>query len=93
MSLLSGVKDSCEMKTVDKLNNAIKTLDSSRGHEVVVYANQALREMGKNNSVGKYDRVVMGARSTLGESLLPSDELKKVVKREVERLLKKYNLD
>lgn len=49
--------------------------------------------MGKNNSVGKYDRVVMGARSTLGESLLPSDELKKVVKREVERLLKKYNLD
>lgn len=81
------------MKTIDKLNNAIKTLDSSRGHEVVTYANQALREMGKNNSVGKYDRVVMGARSTLGESLLPSDELKKVVKREVERLLKKYNLD
>ena len=63
------------------------------GHEVVVYANQALKEMGKNNSVGKYDRVVMGVRSTLGESLLPSDELKKVVKREVERLLKKYNLD
>ena len=93
MSLLSGVKDSCEMKTIDKLNNAIKTLDASRGHEVVVYANQALSEMGKNNSVGKYDRVVMGVRSILGESLLPSDELKKVVKREVERLLKKYNLD
>ena len=81
------------MKSVDKLNNAIKTLDASRGHEVVVYANQALKEMGKNNSVGKYDRVVMGVRSILGESLLPSDELKKVVKREVERLLKKYNLD
>lgn len=28
MSLLSGVKDSCEMKTIDRLNNAIKTLDS-----------------------------------------------------------------
>ena len=76
-----------------KVYKTFKTLDASRGHEVVVYANQALREMGKNNSVGKYDRVVMGARSTLGESLLPSDELKKVVKREVERLLKKYNLD
>ena len=81
------------MKTIDKLNKAIKALDASRGHEVVVYANQALSEMGKNNSVGKYDRVVMGVRSILGESLLPSDELKKVVKREVERLLKKYNLD
>ena len=31
------------MKSVDKLNNAIKTLDASRGHEVVVYANQALK--------------------------------------------------
>ena len=81
------------MKSVDKLNNAIKTLDASVGHEVVVYADQALREMGKNNSVGKYDRVVRGVRSLLGESLLPPDELKKVVKREVERLLKKYNLD
>ena len=81
------------MKTVDKLNKAIKMFDASRGHEVVTYANQALSEMGKNNSVGKYDRVVMGARSILGESLLPSDELKKAVKREVERLLKKYNLD
>ena len=81
------------MKAIDKLNKAIKTLDVSTRHEVVVYANQALSEMGKNNSVGKYDRVVMGVRSLLGESLLPPDELKKVVKREVERLLKKYNLD
>ena len=81
------------MKSIDKLNNAIKTLDSSTRHEVVTYANQALSEMGKNNSVGKYDRVVMGVRSLLGESLLPPDELKKSVKREVERLLKKYNLD
>ena len=31
------------MKAIDKLNNAIKTLDASRGHEVVVYANQALK--------------------------------------------------
>ena len=81
------------MKAIDKLNNAIKTLDAGVRHEVVVYADQALREMGKNNSVGKYDRVVRGVRSLLGESLLPPDELKKVVKREVERLLKKYNLD
>ena len=28
MSLLSGVKDSCEMKAADRLNNAIKALDS-----------------------------------------------------------------
>lgn len=82
-----------DMKAIDKLDKAIKSLDSSRGHEVITYANQALSEMGKNNSVGKYDRVVMGVRSTLGESLLSSDELKKAVKREVERLLKKYNLD
>ena len=81
------------MKSVDKLNNAIKTLDASIRHEVVVYANQALSEMGKNDSVGKYDRVVRGVRSILGESLLTPDELKKSVKREVERLLKKYNLD
>ena len=82
-----------DMKTSDRLDRAIHTLDASVGHEVIVYADQALREMGKNNSVGKYDRVVRGVRSLLGESLLPPDELKKVVKREVERLLKKYNLD
>lgn len=83
------------MKAIDKLDNSIKMLDEAagRGSEVVTYANKALSEMGKNNSVGKYDRVVMGVRSTLGESLLSSDELKKAVKREVERLLKKYNLD
>ena len=90
---LRDIRKVYDMKAIDKLNNAIKTLDASRGHEVVTYANQALKEMGKNNSVGKYDRVVMGVRSILGESLLPSDELKKVVKREVERLLKKYNLE
>lgn len=90
---LRDIRKVYDMKAIDKLDNAIKALDSSRGHEVVTYANQALSEMGKNNSVGKYDRVVMGVRSTLGESLLSSDELKKAVKREVERLLKKYNLD
>lgn len=89
---LRDVRKVYDMKATDKLDNAIKALDSSRCHEVVTYANQALSEMGKNNSVGKYDRVVMGVRSTLGESLLPSDELKKTVRREVERLLKKYNL-
>lgn len=89
---LRDIRKVYDMKTTDKLDNAIKALDSSRGHEVVTYANQALSEMGKNNSVGKYDRVVMGVRSTLGESLLPPDELKKAVKREAERLLKKYNL-
>lgn len=89
---LRDIRKVYDMKAIDKLNNAIKALDSSRGHEVVTYANQALSEMGKNNSVGKYDRVVMGVRSTLGESLLPPDELKKTVKHEVERLLKKYNL-
>lgn len=90
---LRDIRKVHDMKTIDKLDKAIRTIDASRGHEVVTYANQALSEMGKNNSIGKYDRVVMGVRSTLGESLLSSDELKKAVKREVERLLKKYNLD
>lgn len=81
------------MKTIDKLDRAIHTIDSSRGHEVVTYAYVALNEMGKNNATGKYDRVVKGVKSILGESFLPSYELKQATKREVERLLKKYNLD
>ena len=34
MSLLSGVKDSCEMKTIDKLDRAIKALDEDKAYSV-----------------------------------------------------------
>lgn len=61
------------------------------GRMVVRYAEDILREMGKNNSTGRYDRVVQGCRSTLGQSLLEGDKLKDAVRKEVERLLKKYN--
>lgn len=74
-----------------KENAPVRTSDASKGHEVVVYAEQVLKEMGKNNSTGKYDKVVQGVRSLLGQSLLDGDKLKNAVRQEVERLLKKYN--
>lgn len=74
-----------------KENVPVRTSDASKGHEVVVYAEQVLKEMGKNNSTGKYDKVVQGVRSLLGQSLLDGEKLKNAVRQEVERLLKKYN--
>ena len=63
-------------------------------HIIVSYAEGILKDMGKNNSTGKYDRIVQGVKSILGETLLPpGDKLKSAVTKEVERLLKKYNLD
>lgn len=75
-------------KTMDK---AIKACDS-KGHEVVVYAEKYLNELGKNNSVGKYDKIVQGVRSLLSQSLLDGKELYNAVKSEVDRLLKKYKM-
>ena len=46
--------------------------------------------MGKNNSIGKYDKVVSAMRQLYGQSLLPDDKLKEVIRRELPRLLKKY---
>lgn len=75
-------------KTMDR---AIKVCDS-KGHEVVAYTEKYLREIGKNNSVGKYDKIVQGVRSLLSQSLLSGEDLYKAVKKETDRLLKKYNL-
>ena len=76
------------IKTIDK---AIKACDS-KGREVVVYTEKYLREIGKNNSIGKYDKIVQGVRSLLSQSLLSGEELYRAVKKETDRLLKKYNM-
>lgn len=60
------------------------------GHKVVVFTNQILNELGKNNSIGKYDRVVQAMRSLYSESLLPDDELKSLIRKKVPEYIKKY---
>lgn len=60
------------------------------GHKVVVFTNQVLNEMGKNNSIGKYDRVVQAMRSLYSESLLPDNELKELIRKKVPEYIKKY---
>ena len=74
------------------LDEAIKVCDASTGHKVVVFVENYLRSIGKNNSTGKYDKIVQGVRSLLSESLLDDDGLKKAAEHEADRLLKKYNL-
>lgn len=59
-------------------------------HKVVVFTNQVLNELGKNNSIGKYDRVVQAMRSLYSESLLPDDELKTLIRKKVPEYIKKY---
>lgn len=75
-------------KGYDSIND-----EPTRGRMIVIYAEEYLRELGKNNSVGKYDRVIQGARQLLKEGFLEGDALKKATRREVDRLLKKYALD
>lgn len=75
-----SVKDTCET-------------EDATGHEVVVRTNEVLKEMGKNNWIGKYDRVVQACRNLFGEGFLTGEELKNAIRREVPRLLKKYNLE
>ena len=60
------------------------------GHKVVVFTKQVLNEMGKNNSMGKYDRVVQAMRSLYSESLLPDNELKELNRKKVPEYIKKY---
>lgn len=67
-----------------------KNLKDATGHEVVVYTNQILSEMGLNNSIGKYDKVVQAMRSLYSESLKSGEELKEVIRRDMPRILKKY---
>lgn len=76
----------------DSLQDAIvKAKDEvSTAHKVVVFTQNMLSEMGKNNSIGKYDRVISAMRQLYGQSLLPDDKLKEAIRRELPRLLKKY---
>ena len=65
------------------------------GYEVVREAENALRELGYNNSVGKYDAVIRAVKSIYGQTLLSSDEprFKKMIKTEVLKQLKRRGLD
>lgn len=60
------------------------------GHKVVVFTNQVLNELGKNNSISKYDKVVQAMRSLYSESLLPDDKLKELIHKKVPEYIKKY---
>ena len=70
-----------------------KAMDASRGHEIVRRTENYLNSIGKNNSTGKYDKIVMGVKSLLEQGFLKDDDLDKAVKQEANRLLKKYSLD
>lgn len=61
---------------------------------IVKEAEKYLGEKKLNNSTGKYDKVVWGVRSLLEKTLLQpgTDKFNDAVHREVDRLLKKYNL-
>lgn len=63
--------------------------------EVVVATENYLRSKGYNNSTGKYDRVIMGVKSLLDETLLAygSPEFERAIQQETERMLKKYVKD
>lgn len=85
----TGFKHNDSISSVDK---AIKACDVSTGHKVVVFVENYLRSIGKNNSTGKYDKIVQGVRSLLSQSLLDDEGLKKASEHEADRLLKKYNM-
>lgn len=71
----------------------IKVKDEvSTAHKVVVFTQNILSEMGKNNSIGKYDKVISAMRQLYGQSLLPDNELKEAIRRKLPRILTKYGL-
>ena len=74
------------------LDKALKMLDASTGRKVVSYVENYLISIGKNNSTGRYDKIVHGVKSILGQSLLDDDKLRDAAEREAKRLLEKYNL-
>ena len=80
------------LDSASTLDKAIKMCDASTGHKVVVFVENYLRSIGKNNSTGKYDKIVQGVRSLLSQSLLDDEGLKKAAEHEADRLLKKYSL-
>ena len=71
----------------------VRVTDEGRAtpHEIVVKTENYLSSIGKNNSTGKYDRVVHGVKHILGQTLLSGKDLDKAIKNEADRLLKKYN--
>ena len=82
---------------VEKIQDSASTLDKAiricdASTKVVVFVENYLRSIGKNNSTGKYDKIVQGVRSLLSQSLLDDEGLKKAAEHEADRLLKKYNL-
>ena len=87
--LMNLVMSSKDERTIDK---AIRNCDASTGHKVVVFVENYLKRIGKNNSTGKYDKIVQGVRSLLSQSLLDDEGLKKAAEHEADRLLNKYNL-
>lgn len=92
---VSFVKDGVtyvrKVKADDLQDAIVKAKDEvSTAHKVVVFTQNMLSEMGKNNSIGKYDRVVSAMRQLYGQSFLPDDKLKEAIRRELPRLLKKY---
>ena len=94
---ISGLFENTVKKTgahdsASALDKAIKVCDASTGHKVVVFVENYLRSIGKNNSTGKYDKIVQGVKSLLSQSLLDDEGLKKAAEHEADRLLKKYNL-
>ena len=86
------VKKTGAQDSASALDKAIKVCDASTGHKVVVFVENYLRSIGKNNSTGKYDKIVQGVKSLLSQSLLDDEGLKKAAEHEADRLLKKYNL-
>ena len=92
MFKISYVKD--DVTYINKVRaNSIEDAISKvkdNAHKVVVFTNEALRELGKNNSIGKYDRVVQAMRSLYSETLLPDDELKEKIRQTLPRLIAKY---
>ena len=93
MNLVMSAQDAKKVyDAASALDKAIKACDASTEHKVVVFVENYLRSIGKNNSTGKYDKIVQGVRSLLSQSLLDDDGLKKAAEHEADRLLKKYNL-
>ena len=95
-TVVSGKKENIEEMLEENgykgeyITDSVKDSDP---HEIVVIAENYLSSLGKNNSTGKYDKIVVGVKSLFENGYLQGESLKEAVKREVDRLLKKYTLD
>ena len=73
--------------SVEAVAKVSKCLKDATPHEVVVYTNQVLSEMGLNNSLGKYDSVVRRMRGLYGQSFATGDDLKAIIKKALPSVL------